>query len=218
MTVFGNSAAREAAAIRARARRGVWRRVTAALGVSPAARRADARAALWDRGAEGEAATAALVAQLLAHGWQIRHDVRLPGRRFNIDHVLISPCGTAVVVLDTKVWHRGRPTVLVRGRVHCGAEDRHVQVEKVAGYAAAVQAALGLPGVVVWPLLVVHGSPITGGRLEARAEGWTGPLHVLGPDWLVPTLLSAPKVRDPRRAAAVAARVDAVLRPYSAGP
>ncbi|WP_406263496.1 NERD domain-containing protein (plasmid) [Streptomyces chartreusis] len=219
MTVFGNSAAREAAAIRARARRGLWRRVTAALGVSPSARRADAVAARWDRGAAGEAATAALVAQLLAHGWQIRHDVRLPGRRFNIDHILISPCGTAIVVLDTKAWHRGRdwPTLLLRGRVHCGTQDRHDQVVKVAGYAAAVQRALGLPGVTVWPLLVVHGSRIQGGRLEARVSGWDGVVHVLGPDWLVPTLLAAPKVRDPRRADAVLARVDSVLRPYGEG-
>lgn len=217
MSVFGNSASREAAAIRARARRGLWRRVTAWMGMNPEARRADAQAALWDRGAEGEAATAVLVAQLLAHGWQIRHDVRLPGRRFNIDHILISPCGTAIVVLDTKVWHRGWPTVLVRGRVCCGSEDRHEQVEKVAGYAAAVQAALGLPGVTVWPLLVVHGSRIAGGRLEARVDGWGGPLHVLGTGYLVPTLLGAPKVRDPRRTAAVAARVDSVLRPYGEG-
>lgn len=217
MSVYGNSASREAAAIRARARRGLWRRLTAAVGLNPAATRADAQAALWDRGAAGEQATAALLAQLLAHGWLIRHDVRLRGRRFNIDHVLISPCGTAIVVLDTKVWHRGWVTVLVRGRVCCGAEDRHEQVEKVAGYAAAVQEALALPGVVVWPLLVVHGSQIQGGRLETRAPGWDGPVHVLGPDWLVPTLASAPKVWDPRRAAAVAARVDEVLRPYREG-
>lgn len=215
MTVHDNSAARQAAAIRAHARRGVWRRVTAALGVSPAARRADAQAGLWDRGAAGERATAALLAQLRALGWEIRHDVRLPGRRFNIDHVLISPCGRAVVVLDSKAWHRGRPTVLLRGRVHCGQEDRHEQVEKVAGYAAAVQAALGLTGVVVWPLLVVHGSPIEGGELAARAPGWDGFVYVLGPDRLVPRLAAAPRgVRDPRRAAAVAARVDSVLLPY----
>lgn len=219
MSVHGNSAAREAARIRARARRGLWRRLTAAVGLNPAATRADAQAALWDRGAAGEQATAALLAQLLALGWTIRHDVRLPGRRFNLDHVLISPCGTAIVVLDTKVWHRGRLTVLVRGRVHCGAEDRHAQVEKVAGYAAVVRDALGLPGVAVWPLLVVHGSPVAGGRLEARAKGWGGPVWVLSPPFLVPTLLSAPDLDrlSPRRAAAVAARVDAVLRPYGEG-
>ncbi|MGW2384333.1 nuclease-related domain-containing protein [Streptomyces sp. NPDC001658] len=214
MSGNGNSAAREAAAIRARARKGLWRRLTAAVGMNPAAVRADAQAALWARGAAGEEATAAMLAPLRAYGWQIRNDVRLPGRRFNLDHILISPCGTAIVLLDTKVWHRGRPTMLVRGRVHCGAEDRHEQVAKVAGYAAAVQAALGVAGVTVWPLLVVHGSRVAGGVLGARVPGWDGPVWVLSPPYLVPTLAKGPKVRDPARAAAVAARVDAVLRPY----
>lgn len=219
MTGYGNSASREAAAIRARARRGVWRRLTAVLGMNPAAARADAQAALWDRGAAGEKATAALLNPLLALGWQVRHDVRLPGRRFNLDHVLISPCGTAVVVLDTKVWHRRQPTVLLRGRVHCGVEDRHAQIEKVARYAADVHAALGMPGVAVWPLLVVHNSPIAGGVLEARAPDWPGPVWVLSPPYLVPTLAQdpatrAPRARDPERAGVVVARVDQVLVPY----
>ena len=217
MTSYGNSAAREAAAIRARARLGVWRRLTAAVGLNQDAVRADAQAALWDRGAQGEEATARLVAQLLTLGWQVRHDVRLPGRRFNLDHVLISPCGTAIVVLDTKVWHRGWTTALVRGRVHCDKEDRHDQVVKVAGYAAAVQKALGLPGVVVWPLLVVHNSPVQGGVLTVQVpgSGWSGPVYVLSPRYLVPTLADGPKARDPQRAAAVTARVDTVLRPYA---
>lgn len=215
MSVYGNSAGREAAAIRARARKGLWRRLTAAVGMNSAAARADAQAALWARGAAGEDATARMLAPLRAVGWKIRHDVRLPGRRFNLDHVLISPCGTALVVLDTKVWHRGRITALVRGRVHCGTEDRHDQVVKVAEYAAAVQAALGLAGVTVWPLLVVHGSRVAGGVLAARVPGWDGPVWVLSPPYLVPTLAKAPKVRDPARAAAVAARVDRVLVPYS---
>lgn len=219
MTRYKNSAAHEAAQIRARARKGPWRRLTAAMGMNQAAVRADAQAALWDRGAQGEEATARLVAQLLALGWKVRHDVRLPGRRFNLDHLLISPCGTAVVVLDTKVWHRGRLTALVGDRVHCGTQDRHDQVVKVAGYAAAVQKALTLPGVVVWPLLVVHNSPVSGGVLTARVPGseWSGPVYVLSPAYLVPTLAQAPKVRDPARAAAVTARVDVVLRPYGEG-
>ncbi|MGS2592064.1 nuclease-related domain-containing protein [Streptomyces hebeiensis] len=212
----GDSAVARAAAIRARARRGLWRRVLAWLGLrGHAVRRADTEAARWVHGAAGETATARMLRQLEAQGWTVRHDLRLQGRRFNIDHALASPCGTAVVVLDTKAWHRGRPTTLVRGRVHCGLEDRHDQVEKVAGYAQAVQAALGMPGVTVWPLLVVHGSTVAGGRLEARMPGWPGPVHVLGTGWLLPVLEAAPRTRDARRAAALARRVDAVLRPYA---
>lgn len=213
VTAYRNSAAREAAAIRARARKGVWRRLTAALGVNPHARAADAQAALWARGAQGELATAGLLKPLTRHGWHVRHDLRLPGSRANLDHVLIAPEGT-VVVLDTKTWHRGRPTVLRGGRVCCGTEDRHAQVEKVAGYAARVHAALGMPDVVVWPLLVVHGSPVEGGELAVRVPGWGDFVYVMGSARLVPRLQAAVKVRDARRAAVVAARVDAVLLPY----
>lgn len=220
-----NSAAVQAAAVRARARRGVWQRLLAAVGVRTGrVRHADAVAARWEHGAAGEAATARLVAPLVSQGWVIRHDLRMPGSRANLDHLLVSPCGTAVVVLDSKNWHRGRTTMLVGGRVHCGTagrdprHDRQSEVEAVASYARRVSRALNLPGVAVWPLLVIHGSPITGGRLEVRAPDWDGVVHVLGPARLVPTLAAAPKVHDPARAAAVAARVDRVLLPYVPGP
>ncbi|MFE9461655.1 nuclease-related domain-containing protein [Streptomyces californicus] len=214
-----NSAAAQAAELRANARRGVWQRLLAALGVRTGrVRRADAVAARWEHGAAGEAETARLVAALESQGWAIRHDLRMPGSRANLDHLLISPCGTAVVVLDSKHWHRGRTTTLVGGRVHCGADDRQAQVDAVARYAARVARTLDLPGVVVWPLLVVHGSPIAGGRLEASAPDWGGAVHVLGPARLVPTLAAAPKAHDPARAAAVVARVDRVLLPYVPGP
>ncbi|MFF8610861.1 nuclease-related domain-containing protein [Streptomyces sp. NPDC015346] len=177
-------------------------------------RRADAHAARAEHGAAGERMTAGLLGPLEAAGWHIRHDLALPGSRANLDHVLVSPCGSAVVVLDTKRWHRGRTTALVRGRVHCGQEDRHRQVEAVASYARRTAAALGMPTGSVWPLLVVHGSPILGGRLEARAPGWDGVVHVLGPDRLVPTLAAAPRQWDPERGSVLAARVDQVLRAY----
>jgi hypothetical protein len=150
-----------------------------------------------------------------AAGWKVLHDRALPRSRANLDHVLVSPCGTAVVVLDTKRWHAGRQTVLLRGRVHCGTDDRHRQIEAVARYAARVAEVLAVPGVVVWPLLVVHGSPVADGRLEARAAGWDGPVWVLDSAYLVPTLAAAPAGRDPRRAAVLAARVDEVLPPYA---
>lgn len=217
MTV-DNSAARQAAQIRAHARRGLWRRVTAWAGVNAEARRADARAALWAHGAAGEAATAALLAPLVHAGWTVRHDRRLSGARWNVDTVLVSPCGTAVVVLDTKAWRKNWTTQLVRGRVHCrnreAGEDRHEQVEKVARYAQRIARELALPGVQVLPLLVVHGSPVAGGCLAAPVQGVVGPVYVLSPSWLVPTMVRSAGVPDARRAAAVTDRVDRVLLPY----
>ncbi|MGW2844395.1 nuclease-related domain-containing protein [Streptomyces sp. NPDC001274] len=209
----GNSAAARAAALRANARRGLWRRLLALLGLGGArVRRADAAAARWAHGAAGEEATAQLLAPLESAGWHIRHDLRLQGRRFNLDTVLVSPCGTAVVVLDTKNWHRGRTTSLTQGRVRCGAEDRHEQVVKVAGYAQAVGKVL--PGVLVLPLLVVHGSLVAGGGFEAPVPG--GTVWVLGAELLVPRLAGAVRGRrDPGRAARLAGQVDRVLRPYT---
>lgn len=56
----------------------------------------------WERGADGEAATASLLEALPAQ-WTVLHDVRWPGRqRANIDHVVIGPAG--VFVVDTKNW------------------------------------------------------------------------------------------------------------------
>jgi hypothetical protein len=218
VSAAGGSAAREAAAIRAHARRGVWRRVTAWLDLNPDAARADAVAACWKHGAEAEKATARLIRGLRWRGWRILHDRQLPGHgRANVDHVLVSPCGTAVVILDTKAWRRTWTTRLVDGRVRCGPEDRHGEVEKVAKYAGAVARLLEMPAGAVWPLLVVHGSPIPGGRLEACVAGWSSPVHVLGPGLLVSTLRAAPAGRNRLAKVALARRVGEVLPPYSGG-
>lgn len=215
MTVYDNSAARQAEAIRAGARRAGWRWLLSRLGFTAHTRRADAQADRWTVGAQAEDTTKAMLRPLETAGWHVLHDRQLPGSRANLDHVLVSPCGTAVVVVDTKRWHARRETVLLRGRVHCGVEDRHRQVEAVASYAARAAAVLGLPASAVWPLLVVHGSRIRGGRLEARAPRWSGVVHVLGPEFLVPTLVSAPTARRPEMAAALVEHVARVLPPYA---
>jgi hypothetical protein len=183
--------------------------------MNPEAARADAVAARWVRGADAERETARRLRRLRWRGWRILHDRRLPGHgRANVDHVLVGPCGTAVVVLDTKAWHRGRATQLVGGRVHCGLDDRQAEVEKVARYAGTVGRLLGLSQGAVWPVLVVHGSPIRGGVLEARVRGWEGPVWVLDPARLVPALQDAPSGWSWRRAAALRRRVAEVLPPY----
>jgi hypothetical protein len=174
----------------------------------------DGVAARWELGAAAEAETARALAALVARGWHVRHDLALPGSRANLDHVLVAPDGT-VVVLDTKRWHRAYPTQLVGGRVCCGTQDRHGQVEAVVRYAARVAKVLGLPAGSVWPLLVVHGSPVAGGYLSVPVAGCAVPVYVLGAEMLLPTLAAAPRGADRRRAAAVAARVDQVLRPYA---
>ena len=99
--------------------------------------------------------------------------------------------------------------MLVGGRVHCGREDRHKKVVAVARYAGRLERALGISGVQVLPLLVVHKSAVRGGFLTVRVEGRE--VHVLSPSYLVPTLRLAPQEVNPGRAAALVQRVDRVL-------
>lgn len=210
MMAAGGSAAARARALRGGLRAALYRRIRAWLGMRPS--QADRQAGRWAHGAAGEAATARILDGLEAAGWHVRHDLKLRGRRFNLDHVLVSPCGTALVVVDTKAWRRTWTTALVGGRVHCGPEDRHGQVQDLAGYARLVAQAVGVPAESVWPLLVVHGSPVAGGAFEVPVRG--GRVFVLGPDRVLPTLEAAAAGRDPRRAAGLALWVDRVLVPY----
>lgn len=205
----GGSAGREAARIRRTARRGVWGHVTAWAGLNPEAARADAVAARWRLGADAERETARRLRVLRLYGWRIRHDLRLAGRRFNLDHVLVSPCGTAVVVADTKRWHAGRTVTADVGRLWCGGEDRTKQADDAARYAALVAAAVG---VQVWPLLIVHGSDVRDGHLEVVTG--SGRVQVVAVDQAVRVLRAAPAGWSWSRARQTAGRVDEVLRPY----
>lgn len=213
----GGSAGREAARIRARARRGPWRRVTAWVGLNPEAAAADAVAARWELGARAEKATARLLRPLWWRGWRILHDRRLIGRRFNVDHVLISPGGTAVVVADTKRWHAGRTVTVAEGRLWCGAkertEDRTGEAEKAARYASAVAAALGMPAEAVWPLLIVHGSTVDGGHVEVGTR--FGVVQVVAADQVLGVLRAASSGWSWVRCRRVAGRVSVVLPRYT---
>lgn len=58
---------------------------------------------MYERGADGESATALALDTLQTHGWKTFHDVRWPGRqRANIDHIAVGPGG--VFVIDSKNW------------------------------------------------------------------------------------------------------------------
>lgn len=123
----------------------------AVLGVAPALAawwgRADPDPARWERGATGEAATAALL-QRLPKSFVILHDRRLPGTRGNIDHIVVG--STGVWVVDSKA-RRARVRVR-RGQVWAGRYP--IDVEPVRRQAAGVEATLG---VAVRPVVAVHG-------------------------------------------------------------
>ncbi|MFJ8657501.1 nuclease-related domain-containing protein [Streptomyces rochei] len=213
----GGSTSREAARLHAQARRGWWRQVLRWCGINTTDRRLEAAAVRQEQGSIGEQQTAILLARLPA-GWTVFHDLAVPGRRFNLDHVLVPPSGLGVIVLDSKKWRRsyqGRPclTALVGGRVHCGEQDRHEQIVKFAGYVSGAAAALGVPAGMLMPVIVVHGSPVAGDRLDVPVPAWERTVHILAADVLVATLAGMPGGRGPVKPAAVdlAARVRRTL-------
>lgn len=62
------------------------------------------RSGRWAAGAVGERATAVALRGIEAEGFTVWHDVRLRGRRWNLDCVLVGPPG--VVIVETKQWAR----------------------------------------------------------------------------------------------------------------
>jgi hypothetical protein len=102
----------------------------------------------WHRGAEGEQATARLLANL-PRRFVVLHDRRLPGRRGNLDHVVIGPSG--VWVVDSKA--RQAPLRVRRGQVWAG--DHPIDVDPVTAQAAILEHSLGVP---VGAIVAVHGS------------------------------------------------------------
>lgn len=108
----------------------------------------------WAAGAAGERATARALEGVERDGWTVFADVRLDGRRWNLDHVLVGPPG--VVVVETKQWRR--PVRTYR---------RHPRIveERVGWQCDAVAGALGTDD--VWPYLCVHGARVR--RFRQRA-------------------------------------------------
>jgi Nuclease-related domain len=92
---------------------------TAAIGLAWLLRFRPSPATLaWRHGAEGERRTARLLAPLERRGYQVFHDLAVPGSAANVDHLVVGPTG--VFVIDAKryrgqlrylgghLWHGGR--------------------------------------------------------------------------------------------------------------
>ncbi|RIH58455.1 hypothetical protein D3C59_35015 [Streptomyces sp. SHP22-7] len=100
--------------------------------------------------------------------------------------------------------------------MHCGPQDRHEQIVRFAGYVSGTAAALGVPAGMLMPVIVVHGSPVAGDRLDVPVPAWERTVHVLAADVLVDVLAGMPGGRGPVQPAAVdlAARVRRTLPQY----
>ncbi|MFG2359426.1 nuclease-related domain-containing protein [Streptomyces sp. NPDC048521] len=206
----GGSASQWGQEQREAARRGLWRRVLAVLGLSPAARRADARAAACDAGAVGEQRTAQLLRPLEAAGWTVLHDRAIPGaRRANADHVLISP-GARPFLVDSKLWSVRYPVHAAGGTLWHGQAgrkqaDRSQSVRSVLYETGLVGQALGVP---VQPVIAVHNASVADGGFMVQG------VPVVPAGRLVEVLLGNDWPRNWVAAAALARRARVVLPPY----
>lgn len=158
------------------------------------------RAEMFEKGADGEAATAALLQQLPA-GWTAIHDVRWPSRRFaNIDHLVIGPGG--VFVIDSKNWS-GHISV-DNGVLRQNGRSREKSVAACADAGLAVAELAGpYTGRVAPVLCFTTAVPLT---------GWCRDVLVCSSSTLSHMLLSRPCVMTPAEVADAALRLDAQLR------
>jgi nuclease-like protein len=123
--------------------------------LSPAAR-------AWRRGAAGERRTAQLLGPLERHGWAVLHDLAVPSSRANIDHLAIGPGG--IFVIDSKQY-RGRLQLDPSGRLWHGHYPLAPTLQAVSFEADQAARALPNPGVVVVPIVAVHGAQVPWGKV-----------------------------------------------------
>jgi hypothetical protein len=149
------------------------------------AARLERSAALWERGAVGEATTAEALKQLTDRGWTTFHDVRWPGRqRANIDHIAVGPSG--VFVIDSKNWSgvvHVVEGVLTRDGRRC---EREV--------AAAVESAQAVAG-----LLQGFGTvPVLCFTSSEPLSSWSGDVMLCSSSNISDLLLSMPPMLGPQ--------------------
>jgi hypothetical protein len=119
-------------------------------------------AVAWRRGATSEQRTARLLSQLERHGWAILHDLAVPGSRANIDHLAIGPAG--VFVIDSKQY-QGRLQLDPTGRLWHGRYPLAPTMQAVSFEADQAAQVLPDPGVVVRPIIAIHGAQVPWGKV-----------------------------------------------------
>jgi Nuclease-related domain len=152
-------------------------------------------AVAWRRGAAGERRTAQLLDPLERHGWAILHDLAIPGSRANLDHLVIGPGG--VFVIDSKQY-RGRLQLDAWGALWHGRYPLTSTLQAVSFEADQAAVVLPDPGVVVVPIVAVHGAQVPWGKVVV------GGVPVVAARRLPTMLRALPAVLGPERVADLA--------------
>jgi hypothetical protein len=157
--------------------------------------RPSADAVAWRRGAARERRTARLLGPLERHGWAVLHDLAVPGSQANIDHLVIGPGG--VFVIDSK-HYRGRLQLDGSGRLWHGRYPLAPTLRTVDFEADRAAQVLVDPGVVVLPVVAVHGAQVPRGKVVMDG------VPVVAARRLPSMLRALPAVLSPERVAALA--------------
>jgi hypothetical protein len=157
--------------------------------------RASSDAVAWRRGAAGERRIARLLSHLERHGWAVLHDLAIPGSSANLDHLVIGPGG--VFVIDSKQY-RGRLQLDGSGRLWHGRYPLAPTLRAVEFEADRAAQVLPDPGVVVVPIVAVHGAQVPWGKVVVDGVP-------VVPARRLPSMLRAlPAVLGPERVTALA--------------
>ena len=152
-------------------------------------------AVAWRRGAAGERRTARLLCPLERQGWVVLHDLAVPGSRANIDHLVIGPGG--VFVIDSEQY-RGRLQLDPSGRLWHGRYPLAPTLGAVSFEADQAAQVLPDPGVVVLPVVAVHGAQVPWGKVVVQG------VPVMAARRLPSMLRGLPPLLGPERIAALA--------------
>jgi Nuclease-related domain len=159
----------------------------------------------WRHGAEGERQTARLLAPLERHGYQVFHDLAVPGSAANVDHVVVGPTG--VFVIDSKRY-RGHLRY-IGGQLWHGGRTLDRTLQTLWWEATEVAETLGFgPDLHVYPVLCVHLA-----RLPWHRELLVDGVPVLGAGALRPALQVIRQPLTAEQVALVAGEVRAGFRP-----
>jgi Nuclease-related domain len=158
------------------------------------------QARAWQRGARGERQTARLLDRLGRDGYQVFHDLAMPGSPANLDHLVVGPSG--VFVIDSKQW---------TGSVHQSADGlvwhNHYRLDRALATICWQALTLGqLLGIPVAPLICVHDAHVQGGGLRAQGVA-------IVPATLLRSALGYDRVLSDGEVALYAATAKARLRP-----
>ncbi|MEN8707227.1 MAG: nuclease-related domain-containing protein [Nocardioides marinisabuli] len=143
-------------------------------------------AELYERGADGEEATAQALDALPEDQWTVFHDVRWPGRKLaNVDHVVVGPGG--VFVIDTKNWS-GR--VEVRDKIL-----RQNGYQRETAVSSAAEAAIAV-SLVIPDLSQGLAVPVLCFARDESISGWARDVMVCSTSNIAGMLTSRPPVLD----------------------